>query len=175
MGFIQPCFIRKNTPELKKKLEELGYKPFGSVKYEWDTGWGLSTDNRLGEFESFDNNGLENIIKCESPDYEDSIDCGTNEELFLALAALRNDSDYMQWFVVPKTRTKQMSGCFGQTIGMDGHYKEIVGYEWYRHENKDNALTEKLNAMLQMEVDDIEFLPHKATVEEIIEYFRNKK
>ena len=98
MGFIQPCFIRKNTPKLRKKLEELGYKPFGSVKYEWDTGWGLSTDNRLGEFESFDNNGLENIIKCESPDYEDSIDCGINEELFLALAALRDDSDYMQWF-----------------------------------------------------------------------------
>jgi hypothetical protein len=98
MAFIQPCFIRKNTPELRKKLEELGYKPFGSVKYEWDTGWGLSTDNRLGEFESFDKNGLDNIIKCESPDYEDSIDCGTNEELFIALAALRDDSDYMQWF-----------------------------------------------------------------------------
>ena len=25
MSFIQPCFIRKNTPELRKKLEELGY------------------------------------------------------------------------------------------------------------------------------------------------------
>ena len=100
MGFIQPCFIRKNTPELRKKLEELGYKPFGSVKYEWDTGWGLSTDNRLGEFESFDNNGLENIIKCEPPDYEDSIDCGTNEDLFLTLAALRDDTliNNFYWF-----------------------------------------------------------------------------
>lgn len=172
MVFKQPCFIRKNTPELRKKLEELGYKPFGSVKYEWDTGWGLSTDNRLGEFESFDNNGLENIIKCESPDYEDSIDCGTNEDLFLALAALKDDNDYMQWFVSPKTHTKRLSGCFGQVVGMDGHYKEIVGYEWYRHENKDNALTERLNAMIQMEVEDMEFLPHKATVEEIIEHFK---
>ena len=26
------------------------------------------------------------------------IDCGTNEELFLALAALRNDTDKYQWF-----------------------------------------------------------------------------
>lgn len=172
MAFIQPCFIRKNTPELRKRLEELGYKPFGSVKYEWDTGWGLSTDNRLGEFESFDNNGLENIIKCESPDYEDSIDCGTNDDLFLALAALRDDSDYMQWFVSPKTHTKRLSGCFGQVIGMDGHYKEIVGYEWHRHENKDNALTKKLNAMIQMEVEDMDFLPHKATVEELIEHFK---
>lgn len=97
--FTTSCFIRKNTPELRKKLEELGYKPFGSVTYEWDTGWGLSTDNRLGEFESFDNNGLENILKCESSDYEDSIDCGDNEELFLALAALRDDKPDYQWFV----------------------------------------------------------------------------
>ena len=141
MAFTQPCFIRKNTPELRKKLKELGYEPFGSVKYEWDTGWGLSTDNCLGEFESFDNNGLENIIKCGSPDYEDSIDCGDNEELFLSIAALRDDNDYMQWFVSPKTHTKRLSGCFGQVVGMDGHYKEIVGYEWHRHENKDNALT----------------------------------
>ena len=29
MGFIQPCFIKKNTPELRKKLEELGYKYYG--------------------------------------------------------------------------------------------------------------------------------------------------
>lgn len=172
MGFIQPCFIRKNTPDIRKKLEELGYKPFGSVKYELDTGWGLSTDNRLGEFESFDNHGLENIMKCESPDYEVSIDCGTNEELFLALAAMRDDSDYMQWFVSPKTRTKWLSGCFGQVIGMDGRYKEIVGYEWYRHENNDNALTERLNTIIQMEEEDMEFLPHKATVEELIEHFK---
>lgn len=103
MVFLQPCFIRKNTPELRKKLEEFGYKPFGSVKCEWDTGWGLSTDNRLGEFESFDNNRLENIIKCESPDYEDSIDCGTNEELFLALAALRDDTNDYQWFIAQDT------------------------------------------------------------------------
>ena len=25
MGFTTPCFIRKNTPELRKKLEELRY------------------------------------------------------------------------------------------------------------------------------------------------------
>ena len=94
--------------------------------------------------------------------------------MFIALAALRDDSDYMQWFVSPKTHTKRLSGCFGQVIEMDGHYKEIVGYEWHRHENKDNALTEKLNAMIQMEVEDMEFLPHKATVEELVEHFKKE-
>lgn len=145
MGFIQPCFIRKNTSELRKKLEELGYKPFGSVKYEWDTGWGLSTDNRLGEFESFDNNGLENIIKCESPDYEDSIDCGTNENLFLALAALRNDSDINQYFFCDK-----VSFTLGKTYYPD----DYLYYQYDEFFDKQNW--------------------HKATVEEIIEHFNKK-
>lgn len=146
MAFIQPCFIRKNTPEIRKKLEELGYKPFGSVKYEWDTGWGLSTDNRLGEFESFDNNGLENIIKCEPPDYEDSIDCGTNEDLFLAIAALRDDTDVNQWFVMDVEE-----------------YVSINQGDWFiaTDRNKGKHIGTQINPMYC----------HKATVEEIIEHF----
>lgn len=148
MAFTQPCFIRKNTPELRKKLEELGYEPFGAVKYEWDTGWGLSTDNRLGEFESFDDNGLENIIKCESPDYEDSIDCGTNEELFLAIAALRDDSDINQWFIY---------NTINNTVG------KFETIEWVLC--KDNNICNYLNW------DNCYKYCHKATVEEIIEHF----
>lgn len=148
--FTTPCFIRKNTPELRKKLEELGYKPFGSVKYEWDAGWGLSTDNRLGEFESFDDNGLENIIKCCSPDYEDSIDCGTNENLFLALAALRDDSDFNQWFV------------------MDVEiYIDIHQGDWFiaTDRAKGNHVGTQIDPMYC----------HKATVEELIEHFNEKR
>lgn len=33
------------------------------------------------------------------PRGEHYINCGENEDLFLAIAALRNDTDYMQWFV----------------------------------------------------------------------------
>ena len=32
------------------------------------------------------------------PDETDSVDYGTNEELFLAIAALRDDTDKYQWF-----------------------------------------------------------------------------
>ena len=147
--FTTPCFIRKNTPELRKKLEELGYKPFGSVKYEWDTGWGLSTDNRLGEFESFDNNGLENIIKCESPDYEDSIDCGTNEELFIAIASLRDDTDVNQWFVMDVEE-----------------YMDINQGDWFlaTDRNKGKHIGTQIDPMYC----------HKATVEEIIEHFKKQ-
>lgn len=30
MGFTTPCFIRKSTYKLRKKLEELGYRLFGA-------------------------------------------------------------------------------------------------------------------------------------------------
>ena len=144
MAFIQPCFIRKNTPKLRKKLEELGYKPFGSVKYEWDTGWGLSTDNRLGEFESFDNNGLENIIKCESPDYEDSIDCGTNEELFIALASMTDNEhglcDY--YIVTTDSNYSYTKGSIHRALPLSS----VIHPSFYK----------------------------KATIEELIEYFKKE-
>lgn len=95
MKFTQPCFIRKNTPELREKLKALGYKPFGVIEH----GFGLSTDEKLCEFESFDDQGLSNILKCCEPMYIESIDCGDNEELFLAIAALRTDSPDYQWFL----------------------------------------------------------------------------
>lgn len=101
MAFIQPCFIRKNTPELRKKIEELGYEPsyqmtlypnaykniavcnfFGSRYY------GVSDDEttRPGDItDAIKNRGM--------------IDCGTNEDLFFALAALRDDTDKWQLFV----------------------------------------------------------------------------
>jgi hypothetical protein len=158
MGFTQPCFIRKNTPELRKKLEELGYKPFGSVKYEWDTGWGLSTDNRLGEFESFDNNGLENIIKCGSPDYEDSIDCGDNEDLFLALTALRDDTpiNNFYWF------NRRLVKCEDKTekhTFLNGFIPIL----------KCRCIDDP-NICFGVEEDFLK----KATVEEIIEHFKEK-
>ena len=160
MAFIQPCFIKKISYELKDKLKKLGYKDVGKVRYH-------------GEPQYIYCNGS---VFYESPciieeRYNAFIDCDDNEDLFIALAALRDDSDYMQWFVSPKTHTNRILGCFGQVIGTDGHYKEIVGYEWHRHENKDNALTERLNSMIKMEVEDMNFLPHKATVEELIEHF----
>lgn len=33
MGFTTAAFIRRNTPELRKNLEELGYKNYGRHLY----------------------------------------------------------------------------------------------------------------------------------------------
>lgn len=82
--FTQKCFIRKNTPELVKKLEELGYKAL------------FSAINGYGEYLCCYNSivtGTDGSVI----NYQ-FIDCGTNVVLFLAIAALRDDSDKHQYF-----------------------------------------------------------------------------
>lgn len=80
MGFTTPCFIRNNTEALRKKLEELGYKMLSPIEYD--------------NLECSDNwvNDIKSLNDC------NGFDCGTNEELFLAIAALRDDTDKYQWF-----------------------------------------------------------------------------
>ena len=145
MSFIQPCFIRKNTPELRKKLEELGYTP-NSYECFWDD------DNRyLITFISptgFDGFGL-CITDCCILDNKSYIDCGDNEELFLALAALRDDTDINQWFVMDVEE-----------------YMDINQGDWFlaTDRNKGKHIGTQIDPMYC----------HKATVEEIIEHFNKQ-
>lgn len=100
MGFTTPCFIRKNTPELRKKLEELGYsKDYPEWTVDCSIIWayqypikGFDTPNYVIA-DSFDIPFDKHSALCGK-----FIDCGTNEELFLAIAALRDDTDKYQWF-----------------------------------------------------------------------------
>lgn len=89
MGFTVPCFIRKNTPELRKKLEEFGY-----VIPDITIGEAIFT---LPEESKIYTEFLSNII-----DDEIAEDCGENEELFLALAAKRDDTSANQYWVFDK-------------------------------------------------------------------------
>lgn len=127
MAFIQPCFIRKNTPELRKKLEDLGYI---SHIFNNNDANNIYAD-KLGTYISVD---IEN-----QPYY---IDCGTNEELFLALAALRDDTDINQWF----TNTNDY---------------------WYKC--LDNKFSKETADWVSCASAD---KWHKATVKEIIEHFK---
>lgn len=87
MAFLQPCFIRKNTSTLREKLEEIGYKlniyDDGTSKYLFadKTGTYISSDD---------------IYPSVINHY---FDCGDNEDLFFALAALRDDKPDYQWFL----------------------------------------------------------------------------
>lgn len=103
MGFTTQCFIRKNTPELRKKLEELGYEILNSGNTTLDAhnydgnGSHKSIEEGRAIITSYGN--LYGVIyDIDTVTKKGRIDCGTNEELFLAIAALRDDTDKNQWF-----------------------------------------------------------------------------
>lgn len=130
--FTQSCFIRKNTPELRKKLEKLGYKYSGRDTESWGTS---ALYCFYGEYYE--------VYPAQPSRYHSIVNCGTNEELFLALAALRDDTDINQWVI------DEANECF---FGLENSWSicdkddmnERVVYTHYR----------------------------KATVEEIIEHFK---
>ena len=94
MGFTTLCFIRKNSKELRDLLSGLGYYEINvSEKY------GVYKNLRTGT----DTMGrICRYMQWYSQESNSCIDCGTNEELFLAIAALRDDTDKYQWFVNEK-------------------------------------------------------------------------
>ena len=128
--FTTPCFIRKNTPELRKKLEELGYENRGKVRYYGEPIYIYC------EMDIF----YTSPCKLKIPDNY-IIDCDDNEELFLSLAALRDDTDKWQLFIF-------------DGIDVPDYFLQ-KGDMWIC--SLDKHLVENC---------------HKATVEEIIEHFK---
>lgn len=145
MGFTTPCFIRKNTPELRKKLEELRYKLLNSGDTTLDAhnydGKGSHKSIEEGRaIITFYGNLYGVIYNVDIVTKKGRVDCGANEFLFLAIAALRYDTDDSQWF----TDGEDWFLCQYLKVGM--HYQdkpEILFDKW-----------------------------HKASVDELIEHFK---
>ena len=140
MGFTTPCFIRKNTANIRNRLKEVGYKMLSPIEYD--------------NLECSDNwvNDIKSLNDC------NGINCGFNEELFLAIAALRDDSNYMQWFITDSI----LSVSYSDSIGNDHYFIEPKGIMFFWDENWDNATI-------------ISGRYHKATVNELIEHFKIKE
>ncbi len=149
MGFTTPAFIRRNTPELRKKLEELGYRLFGEELNE-DLCIFTSPECGLYNIEFFSN--------IPHPEETDSIDCGDNEELFLSIASLRDDTNENQWFIADSL----LSVSYDDTVGNDHYFLEPKGSMFFWDINWMNATIISGNF-------------HKATVEELIEHFKEKE
>lgn len=143
--FTQPCFIRKNTPELRKKLEELGYIPLTMnlllektptlVAMEFPRGNPIfNAVIYIHEYVKM----FQNEIKF--------IDCGTNENLFLAIASLRDDTDYGQWFIFDAESFLTLKR---------GDWMKFIGYDEC--------------------VINSPMWSHKDTVQELIEHFSKKE
>lgn len=144
MGFTTAAFIRRNTPELRKKLEELGYKKYGNPFQITDDSKLITTID--GEY-----------VPYNVPLDDSFIDCGTNEELFLAIAALRDDIDENQWFIADSP--------------LSVSYDDVVGNDHYFTEPKGSVFLWDIN---WMHATIISGNYHKATVEELIEHFKGK-
>lgn len=137
--FTTSCFIGKNTPELREKLEKLGYSPAQNGHGEW-----FIPMDELPYLETFP---MSKSYMGRAGFWSTSvIDCGTNEELFLALAALRDDTDKYQQFVC----IESYCDCFDLFHDI-GHFAKCI--------------TDRM--------PDSKYW-RKATAEEIIEHFNKK-
>lgn len=147
--FTQPCFIRKNTIDIQSKLERLGYKSCADINDICDSICTFTRDNKPKYMAFKVDDDFEINIKNDYP----FIDCGTNERLFLAIAALRDDTDKYQLFL----HNNKVFGDSGWEYCKDDKFQMI----YYAGEVGDNEYftdtTEKY---------------HKATVEELIEHFK---
>ena len=154
MGFTTPCFIRKNTETLRKKLEELGYNILNSGNTTLDAhnydgnGSHKSIEEGSAIITSYGN--LYGVIyDIDTVTKKGRIDCGTNELLFLAIAALRDDTDKNQWFVYPNENIWFI--CNDYDINYVREYiRDSVQSAWFH-------------------------CSHKATVNELIEHFKTKE
>lgn len=151
MAFIQPCFIRKNTPELRKILEEMGYINGAWESPHFEYPYLKCYPNRM--FGLFKGEGFymtEDDYKCDEETWtynppKEYIDCGTNEELFIALASM-TDNEYGlgDYYIVTNDRNSRYEkGSIHRGLPISS----VIHPSCYR----------------------------KATAQELIEYFTNKK
>lgn len=141
--FTQPCFIRKNTPELREYLESLGIKKIGKNLTDREHSTIVSERGVYYETYWVCTKHILNLINCD-----------TNEELFKSIAAISNDSDYMQWF----TYNNQWHLC-ERDSWVEMFSVLSMGKRFSNEIERDNWITY------------LTFF-HKATVEELIKHFK---
>ncbi len=141
MSFTTPCFIRKNTPELRNKLKELGYIQVKQDIYYYHV---MVENGNIWIC-----NGAFNPDNPDGKGWDECIDREYDEDLFIALAALRDDTDHNQWF----TNGKEW------IIYMDNTDKGGLSYFQYFAMPRDINLENF----------------HKATPTEIIAHFKQKE
>ena len=122
--FSTPCLITTNSPETRGWLETIGYLVYGlhGEKYLFSylsqkkqrvaIGW------NIGELP------------------KDAIDCRGNLELFKALAALREDNDWMQWMIIDKPFAEYKQG--------DMIRQKSKKVEWLKNDKMHKATPQEL-------------------------------
>lgn len=137
MAFTTPCFVRVEDAAERKKL------------IEWLEGIGYTHLPFISESDkiSTDANGM---IWLTDANRGGAYDCGTNVSLFRALAAMNDENDREQWFVVKKDISD---------------YYDIDDIIYQKGDMFFNASGQPL----------VEKHFRKATAEEIVEYFKKRE
>lgn len=91
MAFSECCVIRRSNPSLWRQLVGLGIRQNRCVPK-------LEERTMANQMCVIVTNGTFFTMKQENV-LEDAFDCGTNEDLFFALAVMRDDTDIHQWFI----------------------------------------------------------------------------
>ena len=153
MGHLQSCYIRKNNVDIANKL--LGF------------GWGILDIKSTNENDCIfcnllNKDFIDDFDKCFTypQDFadryflnrKDCIDCGTNEQMFFAIAALDKQVDFGQWFICEQT-IQDTNGCF---VCKSGDWLLCPVMSFYNYNFHGYCVD-----------------AHKATVDEIIEHFKN--
>ena len=158
--FTQQCYMKCDNDEramyaICVKLHHLDYEGVqNDSMYNVDCAVRLAVNNskRNKLYKPIIQTGGQSFyIHYKTIKYLNGIDCGTNEELFLAIAALRDDSDDMQWFTDDNKWYCCPSGynCFEHTHNLIRGFRRFM-----------------------IEEHGISYKLHKATVEELIEQFK---
>lgn len=163
--FTTPCFIRKSTPELRKKLEEMGYLACSCATmkdHEWlhCANEHLNTSGTVHGIRTTYDHDL-NIVPSEQFLFENehNTDCGTNEALFLDLAWMRKDTDKNQLYIANKD-TKAPALIWGEMFRCDKDKCNGFVFQDPRPKGKEYFIGMGLI--------------RRATAQEIINYYKQK-
>lgn len=104
--YLYSC-IGDNTKENREWLEKVGRDSANQLSFTLDGNYPLVAYER-GVTLAFD----PEYIKSHILERESYIDCRNNPPLFRAITALREDSDYMQWFINNHTEQWKLADIF---------------------------------------------------------------
>ena len=163
MKFTTPCFVRINNPDKRKELTEwlqgIGYYVCPCCLFD---GWNTLHCNRIERLKtSYEVHGIPDYdrdtgynigwFKVDNTNEDNpSYDCGENVELFKALAAM-NKNNWDEQYVIDNAGNIGLCNVIPDASGMQCRSIMMMGLSF----NIDNY--------------------RKATVEEIVEYFKNNE
>ena len=144
--FTHECFIRRTDEEIIERLKEIGHKWFSEPYSRYDAIAVIDASYSDKRRRGLDKPFLQvRLDVTERYLLKHAVDCGYDIDLFIAVASLRGDSDINQLIT--------------------------DGVKWVKSEVHD--IKEIKDYFIQMGFDWGE--THKASVGELIDYFKNKK